>query len=93
MNGSTDSMAAVAAVLRDAASQQPELLRPAEQQLQQWEKLPGFYLTLMQVYLNQSLDTNTRWMAVLCFKNGVDKFWRNVGEHKISEDEKVATKI
>ncbi|KAF2368699.1 Importin-beta N-terminal domain [Trinorchestia longiramus] len=85
----TESTAAVAAVLRNASCQQPELIRPAEQQLQQWEKQPGFYLTLLQIYLNQVLEKNTRWMAVLCFKNGVDKFWRNIGEHKIADEEKV----
>ena len=35
-------------VLNQACSQQPELLKPAEEQLKQWETQPGFY-TILQV--------------------------------------------
>jgi hypothetical protein len=34
------------AVLHDAASQQPEKLKGAQQQLKQWETSPDFYATL-----------------------------------------------
>lgn len=37
--------------LRRATSQEAEVLKPAEQQLQQWETEPGFYSTLVEVSL------------------------------------------
>uniref|UniRef100_A0A2P2HZB5 Importin-11-like n=1 Tax=Hirondellea gigas TaxID=1518452 RepID=A0A2P2HZB5_9CRUS len=90
MNGSDGGLPAVVCVLRNASCQQPELIKTAEQQLKQWEGQPGFYLTLLQAYLDQSLDSNIRWMAVLCFKNGVERYWRNVGEQKLLDDEKAS---
>lgn len=38
--------------LRRATSQEAEVLKPAEQQLQQWEAEPGFYSTLVEVSLD-----------------------------------------
>ena len=38
---------AVAEVLARASSQDTSLLKPAEEQLKQWEIQPGFYSTLM----------------------------------------------
>lgn len=35
--------------LRRATSQEAEVLKPAEQQLQLWETEPGFYSTLVEV--------------------------------------------
>lgn len=32
---------------------------------------------------------NVRFLAVLCFKNGVDRFWRRNSEHAISDEEKL----
>lgn len=35
--------------LRQSTSQQAEVLKPAEQQLQEWETERGFYFTLVEV--------------------------------------------
>ena len=34
---------------------------------------PGFYTTLLTVFVDHSMDVNIRWQAVLYFKNGVDR--------------------
>lgn len=59
-----------------ACSQDAQLLKPAEQKLSEWETQPGFHLTLVKFFSDQSIDANVRWMASLYFKNGVLKYWR-----------------
>lgn len=85
--------------LLQAISQHPDMLKPAEQKLKEWEVEPGFYSVLFvrksyvsyinhvmnlqlkfcnfqRIFSNQSLDQTVRWMAILCFKQGVEKYWR-----------------
>ncbi|KAF7386417.1 importin-11 isoform X1 [Vespula maculifrons] len=80
--------AAVIEVLQQAGSQDPNVLKPAEQTLKEWETQRGFYTALYNVFSNHSLAVNIRWMAVLYFKNGVDKYWRKNAPNGIEEDEK-----
>uniref|UniRef100_A0A8D2PAF3 Importin-11 n=1 Tax=Zosterops lateralis melanops TaxID=1220523 RepID=A0A8D2PAF3_ZOSLA len=75
-------------VLTQATSQDTAVLKPAEEQLKQWETQPGFYSVLLNIFTNHSLDVNVRWLAVLYFKNGIDRYWRRVAPHAISEEEK-----
>ncbi|XP_050443449.1 importin-11 [Adelges cooleyi] len=75
--------------LLQASSQHPDMLKPAEQKLKEWEVEPGFYSVLFRIFSNQSLDINVRWMSILCFKQGVEKYWRKNVSSGISEDEKV----
>lgn len=75
--------------LRRATSQEAEVLKPAEQQLQQWETEPGFYSTLVEIFSEYSLEVNVRFLAVLYFKNGVDRYWRKTAPNAISEEEKI----
>ncbi|XP_061874601.1 importin-11 isoform X2 [Colius striatus] len=75
-------------VLTQATSQDTAVLKPAEEQLKQWETQPGFYSVLLSIFTNHSLDVNVRWLAVLYFKNGIDRYWRRVAPHAISEEEK-----
>ncbi|XP_075445953.1 importin-11 isoform X1 [Ascaphus truei] len=75
-------------VLTQASSQDSTVLKPAEEQLRQWETQPGFYTVLLNIFTNHSLDVNVRWLAVLYFKNGIDRYWRRVAPHAISEEEK-----
>jgi hypothetical protein len=63
-------------VLQRASSQNPEVLKPAEAKLREWETQPGFYTALFNVLSNHSLDINVRWIAVLYIKNGIDRYWR-----------------
>ncbi|XP_038621646.1 importin-11 [Tachyglossus aculeatus] len=75
-------------VLTQATSQDTAVLKPAEEQLKQWETQPGFYSVLLNIFTNHALDVNVRWLAVLYFKNGIDRYWRRVAPHAISEEEK-----
>ncbi|XP_066195700.1 importin-11 [Sylvia atricapilla] len=75
-------------VLTQATSQDAAVLKPAEEQLKQWETQPGFYSVLLNIFTNHSLDVNVRWLAVLYFKNGIDRYWRRVAPHALSEEEK-----
>ncbi|NXG12148.1 IPO11 protein, partial [Sakesphorus luctuosus] len=80
--------AVVLRVLTQATSQDTAVLKPAEEQLKQWETQPGFYSVLLNIFTNHSLDVNVRWLAVLYFKNGIDRYWRRVAPHALSEEEK-----
>uniref|UniRef100_A0A8C5THE4 Importin 11 n=1 Tax=Malurus cyaneus samueli TaxID=2593467 RepID=A0A8C5THE4_9PASS len=75
-------------VLTQATSQDTTVLKPAEEQLKQWETQPGFYSVLLNIFTNHSLDVNVRWLAVLYFKNGIDRYWRRITPHALSEEEK-----
>uniref|UniRef100_A0A672QDA6 Importin-11 n=1 Tax=Sinocyclocheilus grahami TaxID=75366 RepID=A0A672QDA6_SINGR len=74
--------------LTQATSQDSAVLKPAEEQLRQWETQPGFYSVLLSIFNNHLLDVNVRWLAVLYFKNGIDRYWRKVAPHALSEEEK-----
>lgn len=74
--------------LNQACSQDPGLIKEAEKKLKAWETEAGFYSLLMFVFKNESLDVKVRWMAILCIKNGVDRYWRKTAPHAISEEEK-----
>ncbi|CAK9800995.1 IPO11, partial [Anthophora plagiata] len=80
--------AAVIEVLQQAGSQDPNILKPAEETLQKWETERGFYTALYNVFSNHSLTINIRWMAILYFKNGVDRYWRKNAPNAIADDEK-----
>ncbi|NXL65054.1 IPO11 protein, partial [Chordeiles acutipennis] len=75
-------------VLTQATSQDTAVLKPAEEQLKQWETQPGFYSVLLNIFTNHTLDVNVRWLAVLYFKNGIDRYWRRVAPHALSDEEK-----
>ncbi|XP_061134737.1 importin-11 isoform X1 [Syngnathus typhle] len=74
--------------LTHATSQDTTVLKPAEEQLRQWETQPGFYSVLLNIFNNHMLDVNVRWLAVLYFKNGIDRYWRRVAPNALSEEEK-----
>uniref|UniRef100_A0A8C5N3U4 Importin-11 n=1 Tax=Gouania willdenowi TaxID=441366 RepID=A0A8C5N3U4_GOUWI len=76
--------------LTQATSQDTAVLKPAEEQLRQWETQPGFYSVLLTIFNNHMLDVNVRWLAVLYFKNGIDRYWRRVAPHALSEEEKTS---
>ncbi|ODA78430.1 hypothetical protein RJ55_05811 [Drechmeria coniospora] len=51
-------------------------------QLVSWEQHPGYYSSLQAVYLDKSLPTDMRFLAVIQLKNGVDKYWRLFAQAK-----------
>ncbi|KAK3740103.1 hypothetical protein QZH41_012340 [Actinostola sp. cb2023] len=79
---------AILETLQQACSQDPTILKPAEQRLYSWQAHPGFYTALMQIFSNRSMDVNIRWLAILFIKNGVDRYWRKNAPNAIPEDEK-----
>ncbi|CAK1542031.1 unnamed protein product [Leptosia nina] len=81
--------AVVLDTLNRATSQDTEILKPAEKKLKEWEIEPGFYSVLLNILSNHSVDINVRWLAVMCFKNGVDRYWRRNAPNAITEDEKI----
>ncbi|KAK4881631.1 hypothetical protein RN001_004950 [Aquatica leii] len=83
------TQAMVIDVLQRASSQNPDILKPAESRLKEWEIQPGFYTVLLNIIASHTTDLNVRWIAVLYFKNGVDKYWRKNATNGISETEKV----
>lgn len=60
----------------------------AEQQLKVWETEPGYHFLLQDIYLNTELPLQVRWLAIICFKNGVEKYWRSSRQNSISREEK-----
>ncbi|KAL3232221.1 Uncharacterized protein RNJ44_04137 [Nakaseomyces bracarensis] len=60
----------------------------AERQLKQWETEPGFHYLLQSIYLDLSNSLHVRWLAVIQFKNGVEKYWRSTRINAIGKDEK-----
>lgn len=60
----------------------------AENQLKEWEKQPGFHYLLQSVYNDLSLPLQTRWLAIISFKNGVEKYWRSSKVNAIQKEEK-----
>ncbi|OXU25748.1 hypothetical protein TSAR_016911, partial [Trichomalopsis sarcophagae] len=45
-------------------------------------------LFFSNIFSNETLTVNVRWIAVLYFKNGVDKYWRKNAPGEIAADEK-----
>lgn len=62
--------------LQWASSQNTDLIKQAEQKLAEWEIQRGFFTTLVNTFLDHTLDSSVRWMAAVYFKNGINKFWR-----------------
>ncbi|XP_042190947.1 importin-11 isoform X2 [Callorhinchus milii] len=86
----TSASTIVLQALTQATSQDTVVLKPAEEQLKQWETHPGFYSVLLNIFTNHTLDVNVRWLAVLYFKNGIDRYWRRISPHALAEDEKAS---
>ncbi|POR31653.1 Importin-11 [Tolypocladium paradoxum] len=78
--------------LQSATSHDYAQRQAAGQQLSSWEQHPGYYSSLQAcaVYLDKSLPTDMRFLAVIQLKNGIDKYWRLYAHVKngIKPDEK-----
>jgi hypothetical protein len=75
-------------VLTRAASSSQQQVQSATQQLQNWERQPGFYSSLQGVYIDTSLPIEVRYLALIQLKIGIDKYWRKTAKDAISKDEK-----
>ena len=85
-----DPKASLVQVLSLASASDPALLSRANSQLEEWERDPNFWLVLLQIAFDTNLqvasssDTSIheqrdsiRILAIIRFKNGIDKFWRS----------------
>ncbi|SGZ48875.1 CIC11C00000003126 [Sungouiella intermedia] len=73
-------------------SERSETQQSAERQLKVWETEPGYHYLLQDVYLKVELPLRVRWMAIICFKNGIEKYWRASRTNAISKEEKAQIK-
>ncbi|ODV95069.1 hypothetical protein PACTADRAFT_34808 [Pachysolen tannophilus NRRL Y-2460] len=77
-------------VLAKSTAPEREVYRhEAEDQLKKWEVVPGYHYLLQSIYLDTSLSLQIRWISVICFKNGVEKYWRQSRKNCVSKDEKL----
>ena len=75
-------------VLQRAASSDAEQITAGAKQLADWEKQPGYYSSLQSIFINDSLLFESRYLAAIQIKNGIDKYWRKTAANAISKDEK-----
>ena len=74
--------------LKRASSSDHQQVQTSTQQLQNWEKQPGFYSSLQSIFIDTSLPFEVRYLCTIQLKNGVDKFWRKTASNAISKDER-----
>lgn len=68
--------------------QRTDAQQQAEARLQELEIQPGYHYYLQSIFLDSTLPFTERWLAVICFKNGVERHWRLLRMHAIGKDEK-----
>ncbi|KAL8733431.1 MAG: hypothetical protein Q9181_003578 [Wetmoreana brouardii] len=71
-----------------ASSTDPQQITTATQQLQNWEKQPGYYSSLQSIFIDSSLPVELRHLCIIQLKNGIDKYWRKTASNAIRKDEK-----
>ncbi|KAI9870923.1 MAG: hypothetical protein M1830_003629, partial [Pleopsidium flavum] len=75
-------------ILSAASSSDQQQISTGSQQLQNWEKQPGYYSSLQSVFIDHSLPWELRYLAIIQLKNGIDKYWRKTASNAITKDEK-----
>ncbi|KAJ2813107.1 hypothetical protein FBU31_007492, partial [Coemansia sp. 'formosensis'] len=85
---SSDSRQSVIEVLENATSQDPACMARAGDSLRIWETRPQFYAMLFSIFADHTLSMPARLMAIITFKNGIDKYWRKTALHAIGLPEK-----
>lgn len=74
--------------LAAASSSDPQQIKSGTQQLQNWERQPGYYSSLQTIFVDASLPVELRHLCIIQLKNGVDKYWRKTAPNAIRKDEK-----
>ena len=75
--------------LTNAASSDQQQVKTGSQQLQNWEKQPGYHSSLQLISIDFSLPVEVRYLSIIQLKNGVDKYWRKTATNSIKKDEKI----
>ncbi|KAL4793623.1 armadillo-type protein [Aspergillus venezuelensis] len=76
-----------------AASSTQQQVQTGTKQLQHWEKQEKYYTFLQDVFLDQSVPLEARYLAIIQMKNGIDKYWRKTAPNAIKKEEKENIKI
>ncbi|KAL9648636.1 hypothetical protein ABK040_016267 [Willaertia magna] len=63
-------------VLKSALSTNNEEQKNAENTLFQIEKRNGFPSLLLHIIQNKEIESPIRYLAAICFKNTIDKYWK-----------------
>jgi Importin-beta N-terminal domain len=63
-------------------------LTASTQQFANWEKTPGYFTTLQDIYGDFSLPSELRLLSIIQLKNGIDKHWRKTTVNPIAKGEK-----
>ncbi|EPS27855.1 hypothetical protein PDE_02799 [Penicillium oxalicum 114-2] len=79
-------------VLILAASSTQQQVQAGTKQLEHWEHQPLYHAMLQDVFLDRSLPTEVRYLAIIRLKHGIDRYWRKTATHAISKDEKAQIK-
>jgi hypothetical protein len=59
-----------------AASSTQQQVQTGTKQLQHWEKHESYFTLLQDIFLDQSLPIEVRYLSIIQLKNGIDKYWR-----------------
>ncbi|KAJ2643294.1 hypothetical protein GGF44_001240 [Coemansia sp. RSA 1694] len=84
----SSSRQAVIEALENATSQDPACMARADESLRTWETKPQFHAVLFSIFADRTQSMPARLMAIITFKNGIDKYWRKAPLHAIKLDEK-----
>ncbi|GAB7366240.1 hypothetical protein MBLNU230_g7797t1 [Neophaeotheca triangularis] len=74
--------------LKSASSTDPQQIQTGTQQLQTWEKSPNYYVHLQSAFVDRRLPVETRYLAIIQLKNGIDKYWRKTATNAVSKEDK-----
>ncbi|KAL8830763.1 MAG: hypothetical protein Q9170_005590 [Blastenia crenularia] len=74
--------------LTAASSTNPQQIKAGTQQLQNWERQPGYYSSLQSLFIDTALPVPVRYLSIIQLKNGIDKYWRKTANNAIKKDEK-----
>ncbi|KAJ2490208.1 hypothetical protein IWW37_003317 [Coemansia sp. RSA 2050] len=85
---SSDSRQSVIEVLENATSQDPACVARADDSLRAWGARPQFHAALFGIFSDRTLSMPARLMAIITFKNGIDKHWKKTALHAIGLAEK-----
>ncbi|KAF4677586.1 hypothetical protein FOL47_000541 [Perkinsus chesapeaki] len=78
----------VVAALNASISTDAAMRGMAVQQLQRWEAAPGYALMLLEIYLDASTDSQSKFLAITMCKNTVGRNWQPRSSHSISQQER-----
>ncbi|KAF4733041.1 Importin-11 [Perkinsus olseni] len=78
----------VVAALNASLSTDAVMRGMAVQQLQRWETASGYALMLLDIYLDATTDTQSKFLAITMCKNTVGRNWQPRSSHCISQGER-----